>query len=212
MADSAEHLRDLTPKGRATRDRVVAAAADLMYEQGVAATSLQDVQQASRVSGSQMYHYFPDKASLVRAVAARQGEATLGQQEPWLSRLDSTAGLRSWRDYLVSAMQRRECHGGCRIGTMAGEVSDTDPAARAELAGAFGSWSRSMRDGLQAMADRGQLAPGASPARLADALLAAAQGGLLLAKCTRDVTVLENALDVVIDQVESLTATSRAAE
>lgn len=206
MTDSAEPLRDLTPKGRATRDRVVAAAADLMYEQGVAATSLQEVQRASRVSGSQMYHYFPDKSSLVRAVAVRQGEATLAQQEPWLSRLDSVAGLRAWRDYLVSTMRRRECHGGCRIGTMAGELSDTDPAARVVLAGAFGVWTRAIRDGLQAMADRGRLAPGADPARLADALLAAAEGGLLLAKCTRDATVLENALDAVIDTVESLTA------
>ncbi|HUC22712.1 MAG TPA: TetR family transcriptional regulator C-terminal domain-containing protein [Streptosporangiaceae bacterium] len=206
MPDSAEHPKDFTPKGQATRDRVVAAAADLMYEQGVAATSLQTVQQASRVSGSQMYHYFPDKASLVRAVAVRQGETTLGQQEPWLARLDSIAGLRAWRDYLVTAMKRRECHGGCRIGTMAGELADTNPAARAELAGAFGAWTRAIRGGLQAMAGRGQLAPGADPARLADALLAAAEGGLLLAKCTRDVTVLENALDVVIDRVESLTA------
>ena len=205
MTDSAEHLRELTPKGRATRGRVVAAAAELMYEQGVAATSLQEVQQASRVSGSQMYHYFPDKASLVRAVAAWQGETALARQEPWLSRLDSIAGLRAWRDYLVSTMRRRECHGGCRIGTMAGELSDTDPAARAELAGAFGAWTGSLRDGLRAMAARGRLAPGADPVRLADALLAAAEGGLLLAKCTRDVTVLENALDTVIDRVESLT-------
>jgi TetR/AcrR family transcriptional regulator, transcriptional repressor for nem operon len=206
MADSDVRLKDLTPKGRATRDRVVAAAAELMYERGVAATSLQDVQQASRVSGSQMYHYFPDKASLVRAVAVRQGETTLGQQEPWLSRLDGIAGLRAWRDYLVSTMLRRECRGGCRIGTMAGELSDADPAARAELAGAFGTWTGAIRDGLQAMAGRGQLVPGADPTRLADALLAAAEGGLLLAKCTRDVTVLENALDTVIDRVESLTA------
>jgi TetR/AcrR family transcriptional repressor of nem operon len=206
MTDSADLVGALTPKGRATRDRVVAAAADLMYERGVAATSLQDVQQASRVSGSQMYHYFPDKASLVRAVAVRQGETTLGQQQPWLARLDSVAGLRAWRDYLVSTMRRKECRGGCRIGTMAGEVSDTMPAARAELAGAFATWTRLIREGLQAMADRGRLVPGADPARLTHALLAAAEGGLLLAKCARDVTVLENALDVVIDHVESLTA------
>ncbi len=206
MTDRADQVRDLTPKGRATRDRIVAAAAELMYEQGVAATSLQDVQQAARVSGSQMYHYFPDKASLVRAAAGRQSETMLGQQEPWLSRLDSIAGLRAWRDYLVSTMRRKECRGGCRIGTMASELSDTDPAARAALADAFGAWSQSIRNGLRAMRDRGELAPETGTARLADALLSAAQGGLLLAKCTRDVTVLENALDTVIDHIESLAA------
>ena len=72
---------ELTPKGRATRDRIVAAAAELMFEQGVAG-ELQHVQQAARVSGSQLYHYFGDKASLVHAVIAWQGETVLGRQWP----------------------------------------------------------------------------------------------------------------------------------
>src|SRR6202167_6817925 len=121
---------ELTAKGRATRARVVAAAAELMFEQGVAGTSLQDVQRAARVSGSQMYHYFGDKASLVYAVIAWQGETVLGHQQPWLSRLDSVAGIRAWRDYVVSTMRRRECRGGCHIGSLASELSDLDPAGR----------------------------------------------------------------------------------
>src|ERR1700743_1324497 len=103
---------ELTSKGRATRDRIVAAAADLMFEQGVAGTSLQDVQQAARVSGSQLSHYCGDKASLVHAVIAWQGETVLGRQQPWLCRLDSVAGIRAWRDYVVSTMRRREGRGG----------------------------------------------------------------------------------------------------
>jgi AcrR family transcriptional regulator len=202
VADAGE----LTPKGRATRDRIVAAAADLMYEQGVAGTSLQDVQQASRVSGSQMYHYFGDKASLVRAVIARQGEALLGNQEPWLRRIDSVAGIRAWRDYLVSTMRRRECRGGCQLGSLAGELSDLDPAARSDLAATFGRWISAIRDGLQAMRDRGELRADADVTRLACALMAAAEGGQLLAKTLRDVAPLEAALDTVIDHIESLTA------
>ena len=197
---------ELTPKGRATRDRIVAAAADLMYEQGAAGTSLQDVQQASRVSGSQMYHYFGDKASLVHAVIARQGEALLGNQEPWLKRIDSVAGMRAWRDYLVSTMRRRECRGGCQLGSLASELSDLDPAARSDLAATFGRWISAIRDGLQAMQDRGELRPDADVTQLACALIAAAEGGQLLAKTLRDVAPLEAALDTVIGHIESLTA------
>jgi hypothetical protein len=39
-------VAELTAKGRANRDRIVSAAADLMFERGVAGTSVQDVQQA----------------------------------------------------------------------------------------------------------------------------------------------------------------------
>jgi AcrR family transcriptional regulator len=197
---------ELTPKGRATRDRIVAAAADLMFEQGVAGTSLQDVQQASRVSGSQMYHYFGDKASLVHAVIAWRGEALQRRQQPWLIRIDSLAGIRAWRDHQVSVMRRRECRGGCQLGSLASELSDLDPAARLDLAATFGRWISAFRDGLQAMQDRGELRADADADQLACALLAAAEGGLLLAKTLRDVAPLEAALDTVIDRIASLTA------
>jgi AcrR family transcriptional regulator len=197
---------ELTPKGRATRERIVAAAADLMFEQGVAGTSLQDVQQAARVGGSQMYHYFGDKASLVRAVIALQGEALQRRQQPWLSRIDSLAGIRAWRDYQVSVMRRRECRGGCQLGSLASELSDLDPAARLDLAAAFGRWISAFRGGLRAMQDRGELRADADVDQLACALLAAAEGGLLLAKTLRDVAPLEAALDTVIDRIASLTA------
>jgi TetR/AcrR family transcriptional repressor of nem operon len=197
---------ELTSKGRATRDRIVAAAADLMFEQGVAGTSLQDVQQAARVSGSQLYHYFGDKASLVHAVIAWQGDAVLGRQQPWLCRLDSLPGIRAWRDYVVSTMRRRECRGGCHIGSLASELSDLDPVARAGLAAAFQRWISAIRDGLQAMQERGELRADADIPRLACALMAAVEGGLLLANAQRDTGPLEAALDTVIDHIASLTA------
>jgi TetR/AcrR family transcriptional repressor of nem operon len=196
---------ELTSKGRATRDRIVAAAADLIFERGVAGTSLQDVQQAARVSGSQLYHYFGDKASLVHAVIAWQGQTVLGRQQPWLSRLDSLQGINAWRDYVVSTMRRRECRGGCHIGSLASELSDQDPAARSDLAATFERWISAIRDGLQAMQDRGELRGDADVSRLAFALMAAVEGGLLLAKAQRDVAPLEAALDTVIDRIASLT-------
>ena len=55
----------LTAKGLATRERIVAAAAQLMFERGVAGTSTDDVQAAAGISASQLYHYFDDKRALV---------------------------------------------------------------------------------------------------------------------------------------------------
>jgi TetR/AcrR family transcriptional repressor of nem operon len=56
--ESVTEPQRLTPKGRATRDRIVATAAQLMYDHGVAGTSLGDVYNAAGVSPSQVYHYF----------------------------------------------------------------------------------------------------------------------------------------------------------
>ncbi len=75
--------RRLTRRGRATRQRIVAAAAELMFEHGVAETTLEDIRAAAGVSGSQVYHYFEDKQALVRAVIDYQVDAVLDTGVPW---------------------------------------------------------------------------------------------------------------------------------
>jgi hypothetical protein len=52
---------------------------------------------------------------------------------------------------------------------------------------------------------RGDLAATADPDDLALAMLAALQGGLLLAQVLRDTRPLEVALDAMLDRVEALT-------
>jgi AcrR family transcriptional regulator len=88
--------KEFTAKGRATRNRIVDEATEIVYANGVANTSLQDVQQAAGVSGSQMYHYFPDKTLLVHAVVDRRREILLAAQAKLLERLDSLEGIRAW--------------------------------------------------------------------------------------------------------------------
>ena len=196
----------LTDKGRATRDRIVAGAAALMLERGVARTSLDDVKARAGVSSSQLYHYFDDKGALVSAVIEHQTEAVLAGQQPHLARLDSIAALRAWRDVLVGFRRTARCQGGCPIGSLGSELADTDVRARTELADGFRRWESSIRNGLRDMRARGTLARRASPDDLAMAMLAAVQGGILLSQVYRDTTPLEAALDTVIDHIESLTA------
>jgi TetR/AcrR family transcriptional regulator, transcriptional repressor for nem operon len=54
------------------------------------------------------------------------------------------------------------------------------------------------------MRDRGQLLPAADPGQLATAMLAALQGGLLLAQIERNTRPLAAALDVMISLTASL--------
>jgi AcrR family transcriptional regulator len=203
---SAEELTAprLTRKGQATRDRIVAAASELMFEHGVAGTSTDDVQRAAGVSTSQIYHYFKDKTALVKAVIAHQTEQVLDAQQPLLGRLDTMEALRAWRDLLVDLQRQRDCQGGCPIGSMAGELSETCPETRPAIVEGFERWEGGIREGLRAMHDRGELHPEADPDRLALATLAALQGGLLLTQVRRETAPLEAALDAMLDRIASL--------
>jgi TetR/AcrR family transcriptional repressor of nem operon len=52
-----------TARGRVTRERIVASAAALIRQRGVAETSLDDVIERAGVSKSQLYLYFESRAA-----------------------------------------------------------------------------------------------------------------------------------------------------
>ena len=198
-------LQRLTRKGQATRDRIVEAAAGLMFRQGVAGTTTEQVQEAASVSASQIFHYFADKRALVRAVIAYQTEAVLAAQQPLLVRLDSMEALRAWADLFVSIEEQLKYEGGCPLGSLGGELAETDAAARQDVERGFARWEGAIRDGLRAMYARGDLRRSADPDALALALLTALEGGLLMTKFRRDPAPLRTVLDVVLAHIESLT-------
>src|SRR6201993_358259 len=146
----------VTDKGRATRNRVVAAAAALVFEHGVAGTTLDDVRAAANVSKGQLYHYFADKEDLVHAVIDRTIEQVLGAQ-PRLTNLPSWAAIAAWFDDLVQLQVNRHAIGGCPIGSLAGELAETDEQARTELASGFDRWQEPLHQGLLEMGSRGGL-------------------------------------------------------
>src|SRR5258708_28926221 len=93
----------LTPKGERTRARIVEEAAILIHERGVAGTTLDDVKAAAEVSGSQLYHYFPDKNDLVQAVLDYQADATGSNQRH--ADLGRVEGVQAWRDKVITAAE-----------------------------------------------------------------------------------------------------------
>ena len=63
-------MQRLTPKGRATRQRIVDGAAAEIRIRGAVATTLEDVMAHTATSKSQLFHYFPGgKDQLLLAVA-----------------------------------------------------------------------------------------------------------------------------------------------
>jgi AcrR family transcriptional regulator len=200
-AEGAEQGRRLTRRGAATRRRIVAAAAELMYMKGVSATTLDEVRAASGTSKSQLYNHFADKEQLVRAVVLLRAEEIMEREQAALHRLRSFNGLVRWRDALVQRNALQKGAYGCILGSLAGEVSDQDEVARLALAETFDQWEKLIEAGLRRMQDAGTLSADAHPRKLAIGLMAALQGGYLLAQTARDVTPMEIALDMALDHV-----------
>ena len=180
-----------TARGRATRERIVAAAAELVAARGVAETSLDDVIGRAGASKGQLYHYFDDRAALLRAVVDRNTETVVGGLGP----LDSWTAIRAWFDSLVELQVERGACGGCPIGSLVSQLVEADEEARLALAASFARWESHLRAGLDSLRAGGELDPRADPATLATATIASLQGGLLLTQTRRDPGQLAIALN-----------------
>jgi TetR/AcrR family transcriptional repressor of nem operon len=189
-----------TGRGRATRERIIAAAASLIGERGVARTSIEDVIERAGVGKGQLYHYFEDRAALLRAVVLHNADDVLG----FVGRpFDSWKAIRSLFDAMVELQVEREACGGCPIGTLVGQLAEVDESARQALADAFGRWESRLRDGLRSMQLQGKLEAGADTGELAATTLAAMQGGLLLTQARRDPRQLAMALDAAYSHLRA---------
>jgi AcrR family transcriptional regulator len=193
----------MTEQGRATRGRIVVAAAALIGDRGVSGTSLDDIRAATSSSKSQLYHYFGDKHGLVRAVIDHQSAVVLGAQAAALEGVQGWRDLERWVDSMVAMVEQQGTRGGCPIGTLAAALADTDERFRAALSDAFERWREAIGGTLARLQDNGLLAGDADLGSLTTTTLAAIQGGLLLAKTSRDSAQLRAALDGAIAQLRA---------
>ena len=185
----------LTAKGARTRARIVEEAAALIHERGVAATTLEEVKVAAEVSGSQMYHYFPDKNDLVQAVIDYQADTIVNRNR---HALNSANGVEDWRKMVLAAAKRTKAKGGCALGSLAGQLAESDPEARALIAAGFDQWAAVIADGLRALHADGRLPSGIDPDDLAVTLLATLEGGLLLSQVQQRSRPFETAINTLL--------------
>ncbi|MGO9874199.1 MAG: TetR/AcrR family transcriptional regulator [Acidimicrobiia bacterium] len=195
MVDETSDRPRLTPKGARTRARIVEEAAALIHERGVAGTTLDDVRLAAEVSGSQLSHYFADKDELVQAVIDYQADAIVNRNRHALS---SANGVEAWRKMVIAAAKRTKAQGGCQLGSLVGQLAESDPEARALIAAGFDQWAAAIGDGLRSLQADGKLASDIDPDNLATTLLATLQGGLLLAQVNRSSRPFETAVNTLL--------------
>ncbi|MCW2520622.1 MAG: transcriptional regulator, TetR family [Mycobacterium sp.] len=189
-------VQKLTPKGRATRQRIVDGAAEEIRVNGAVATTLEDVMSRTGTSKSQLFHYFPNgKDQLLLAVAEQEAARVISDQQPHLGQLTSWAAWQRWRDVVV---ERYRTQGPlCPLSTVMSEIART-PGAQAVTSTLIDRWRTEIELGVRAMQAQGKIDAGTDASRAAAALLAGIQGGVLVLMNTGDLSYLEAALDVGI--------------
>ncbi|CAK7287512.1 TetR/AcrR family transcriptional regulator [Streptomyces misionensis] len=192
-----------TAKGRATRARIVEGAAEVLREQGVAFTTLDDIRGRTGTSKSQLFHYFPGgKDELLLAVARFEADRVLEDQQPHLGRLDSWESWQQWRDVVVERYERQGDH--CPLGALFLQVGRSGSGARAIVTELMRQWQEQLARGMRALQANGLASTALDVDRTAAALLAGIQGGVAIMMSTGDSTHLKAALDTGIEHLRAM--------
>jgi AcrR family transcriptional regulator len=201
----------LTPKGAATRQRIIEAAAAELREFGVTAT-LDDIRARAHASKSQLFHYFPEgREQLLLAVARYEAGLVLTDQQPQLGNLTSWAAWLAWRDTVLA--RYREQGQQCPLSALITQLGRVTPGAQAVVAELMRQWQAQLAAGISCMQAAGEISGAVNAERTAAAILAGVQGGVVMMLSTGDLTPLAAALDLAIDHLRchSLSYSSGAA-
>ncbi len=173
-----------------TRTRILTAASELMRRQGYGATSVKQLTAAAGAPIGSLYHHFPEGKQQIAAEALRTSGAAYIQLLPLL--MDPYEDLReavpAAFDAAAEQMEQSGWMNMCPVGTVAGEIADSEPGLREVAAEVIAGW---IDRGTDYFVRRG-LRP--EPAReFTLAMLSALEGAFILSRTLRSADPLRAA-------------------
>jgi AcrR family transcriptional regulator len=181
--------------GRGARQRILDAATNLFYREGINATGVERLAAESSVSKRTLYQHFPSKTAVV--------EEYLRAIEQRVSRLADDPTDQTPREQLLAVFDGPVVSGptlrGCPFHNAAVEAAGTMPGIR-EIVSEF---KRSFADALTALADQ---AGAADPRQLGNQLAVLSEGAAALATSLDDPSPwahAKKAAQTLIDQAIS---------
>ena len=195
-------------KGEQTRQHIIQQAATLFNQRGYIGSSISDVMQCTGLQKGGIYRHFQSKEQLaLAAFDYAQQQSTSPLVEAVAAETDAVQKLLAF----ISAFHTLTLHppvpGGCPILNTIVDSDDGDPALRERVVAVVSGWEqlieRIVADGVA----RGSLRRDIDPQAVASVLIAALEGGILLARAHRSHVYLQHAVDHLVQYIRRDVAT-----
>lgn len=170
----------LTPKGQASRLRLIDAGIDRMRTSGLSGAGINEVVKASGAPKGSVYHFFPGgKAQLVNealAVYAERVEAFIG--DAMESARTPEGRVRDLFDAFARRLEEAGCQRSCAAGAVSLDLDEDAEAMRPSVEAAFACWREAIARRLVGMDRR-------RARSLAGLLLTAIEGAYIRGRAER---------------------------
>ncbi|MGD1839394.1 MAG: TetR/AcrR family transcriptional regulator [Thermonemataceae bacterium] len=188
-------------KGERTKQEIIVKAAKLINEKGIAGTSIADLTKATKLTSGALYGSFSSKEDIVREAFDYNAQRIL---EGYRSKIATQSNAYEKIVHLLDfASQELPLlfEGGCPILNTAIEVDDTLPWMKQKVHWVVKQWVN-MVDGLLIEGIRQRTFETFDTQKFSLYILSALEGAIMLAKCTDDVSVIENATHYIKEDLK----------
>lgn len=156
----------------------------LLTQQGYHGTGLKEILDAVQIPKGSFYNYFGSKENFAAEVICYYIAPFIKQLSGHLNNPDADAltAICRYFDELIDELEQADFKGGCLLGNLMGELSDTSDAVSAALRAAVTEYRDLLGSGLATAQRQGTVRTDKSAEELADLLVNTWQGVLLRMK------------------------------
>ncbi len=178
-----------------TKETIINAGIGLFHEKGYNAAGLQEILKVAGVPKGSFYHFFKSKEVFGKEVLIHYSDAFKPLLQQYL--IDSQDAPLSRLEVFFDALIQRfdeelECKGGCLIGNIAQEMSETNDSFRIAIKAILNDWQSYFVTCLEEAQQTGELSQAVNPGELAEVLLNSWEGALLKMKVVKSVAPLRS--------------------
>lgn len=177
---------------------------ELFYFHGYEGTSISDIVKRAGVLSGSVYHFFKSKEDILLAVLQKYKEMFRAEIiDPVFSKTqDPIERVYAILDNYRSSLEFTHCTGGCPIGNLALEVSDSHPQARSLIAENFTAWKDAVKECFRDA--RSHLDETTDPDQLATFVLTVMEGGVMQSKAMGSTAPFEQSVAMLKDYISRL--------
>lgn len=179
-----------------TREDILASVIDTIHRKGLTATGLSELFSLSGASSGSFYNYFASKQALGHALIDFEWDKLKTNiLEPAGEQCNTPIEQLFWMlDALEQKQSQEPFCGGCLLGNLIVDLVEQDTSFRDHLQQVFQQWENALAQRL--VEGRAQLQPDIEPNLLAEQIMTAIEGAMLMGRLHHDTQRLERGFDI----------------
>jgi len=190
-------------KGELTRQRIVELAAPIFNQRGFAGCSMQDVMDATGLEKGGLYRHFSSKEELAAEAFRFAVQNSVKIRTEGLESISSA--LEKLRRIVRQFVELPSpTPGGCPVMNTAIDADDGNPALRKLAVQAMTNWKARLAAIVEEGIRRREIRKNTDPGRVANTIIAALEGGLMISRLEGTKTALrdvQESLETFLEQI-----------